>query len=56
MEGNPSEVPHVLTLLLAGPGSSTTADSLGPYRMLCVPHTNSYKVLGAGPWLGSPGA
>lgn len=36
MEGNPSEVPHVLTLLLAGPGSSTTADFLGPYRMLCL--------------------
>lgn len=59
MEGNPSEVPHVLTLLLAGPGSSTTADSLGPYLMLCVSPvqtpTRSW-VLAPGWAMGSLGA
>lgn len=36
MEWDPSEVLQVLTLFLVGPGSSTTADSPGPYLMLCV--------------------
>lgn len=59
MEGNPLEVSHVLTLPLAGPGSGTTADSLGPCWILCVSlvqtPTRSW-VLAPGWAMGSLGA